>query len=324
MKRLNKQIVAAAIATCFLLCACDGGTVYSRLGRTMKNVTDGDTVTVEMTRLFKAEWDTMYVFVHPDIVPEYQSGQGIARRIVFTKDGRTVHTEDEESVNEPYKVEFHSKKYYYTPKTAVFEVYKDVTHAKPHFVLTPVDEIIARRTNPFFDDPPWPEMHYELKGGFHLHEYTLDHNEYYCVRLTGGNIDTVITETPTYPSKYARYTGVDFDDYFALTWYSYHLLFDKRTGEQVLKCQYTCNYDLENNLMFTHSGESDEFVLLNLKTWKEVVVSDYFQEKHPDIWWVDSHKGYHISKVTQKYIIITFKGCEETFTFRIPRNKIEL
>ena len=136
------------LALLFTLASCIDtpaeGRFYRRLARAMRDVPAGDTVVVRIADLFTMPWDTMYVFTpmsHRPVPGHYQNHpyyHDIGRRIVLVKDGRVVFREDEIAVEWAYSVSFADEgRYFYTPRTAVFNAYLDNdTPNRPFFVLS--------------------------------------------------------------------------------------------------------------------------------------------------------------------------------------------
>ena len=135
-------VVWLAISSVLLSCS-NKSTVYDRLDRQMKNVTEGNSMIVSLSDLFPMQWDTMYVLqpgAHEKTL-KYQIGQDIERKIVFVNHGEVVYSEWEIAVENPYKVVFYSNQPYYIPSTASFSVQKRYHYkTKRYYLLMPSEE----------------------------------------------------------------------------------------------------------------------------------------------------------------------------------------
>jgi hypothetical protein len=289
----NSILRALAVAAAMTLTAClfntpTEGKFYRRLHRAMRDVAVGDTVVVRVADLFTRQWDTMYVFdpmsrhagldrYHDE--PYYHD---IGRRIVLVKDGKVVFREDEIAVEWPYSVHFPDGGVFsYNPQTAVFRAYfeeKGPNATRPHFVLLPEKEPTPED---WYDPLDTPHETYDLKGGYKLYKYEkspeIYNGEHHVYRLVGSHIDTIVFESVSQEARHSGYGGIDFDDYFAISWFEFHYLFDKRTGKVVGNDEIIIEgYDTEHNLLLSDFNDGYDTKLRNLKTGKEVVIEDYF------------------------------------------------
>jgi hypothetical protein len=166
-------------------------------------------------------------------------------------------------------------------------------------------------------------IEYNLKNGYVLLEYPSKCYQIYNVRLIGENIDTIVIRSSLSNGKYARFEGMDFDNYFALTYYSYYEIFEKRTGKRMFEpfAIPWSGYDTENNLILIPLNDG-RLMLLNLKTWKEVNIYDYlpkeshFEESGGVYYW-------NITKVTNSHVYLVFTGDENPTEIKVSKSEIE-
>jgi hypothetical protein len=139
-------------------------------------------------------------------------------------------------------------------------------------------------------------------------------------RLVGNGIDSVITSSyyDAEPLKYRlRYTGIDFDDSFAIEQggggnYSLYIeLFEKKTGRQIIS-GYSGTYDVENGLIL-YLDDVDIF-LYDVKNNKKIKVetpdNPCFEES-------GSWTCYTITKVTPSVVYLRYDCCDKPVTIKV-------
>ena len=148
-----KRVCLLALWLSLLLGCSRSGTVERQIGNRVKACTPSAPCIVKIKDVTEFQWDQLYVFesgasldeIRKSIGTDYPDYVEFKRRLVFLKDGRIIHREDEPTdVEGPANgevsfAESHSDRHLsFTPEKAVFRAEKKTFNDGVYYTLTQV------------------------------------------------------------------------------------------------------------------------------------------------------------------------------------------
>ncbi len=174
-----------------------------------------------------------------------------------------------------------------------------------------------------------PNQQYYLKNGYELSiTDAVKQNEHMYSILLSKNGQTVVIKESAYFNNlkyYPRYDGIDFDDFFAIEFFTggYSCcLYEKKTGSKVLEFDITGNrsvFDADNQLLIYNVNDgSDTFFprsiyLYDLQNGKKHKLNDFLKnEQARNLFWLNIltwFDSFAFGNITSESVEIVFYGC---------------